>query len=55
MLAVAADNFTVSIVDTGGRKVVRRFRGHTNRITDMVRIKGFSLPFVQPFVHSSQV
>ncbi|XP_064385749.1 WD repeat-containing protein 36-like isoform X4 [Halichondria panicea] len=35
MLAVAADNFTVSIVDTGGRKVVRRFRGHTNRITDM--------------------
>ncbi len=38
MLAVAADNFTVSIVDTGGRKVVRRFRGHTNRITDMVCI-----------------
>lgn len=36
MLAVASDMCTVSVVDTSGKKVVRRFKGHTNRITDMV-------------------
>ena len=36
MLAVACDNFIVNIVDTGTKRIVRRFRGHTNRVTDMV-------------------
>lgn len=35
LLAVALDNFHVIIVDLETKKVVRRFIGHTNRITDM--------------------
>lgn len=36
MLAVALDDFSVCIVDTDTRRVVRSFKGHTNSITDMV-------------------
>ncbi|XP_052776879.1 WD repeat-containing protein 36-like [Mya arenaria] len=35
MLAVARDDFHVNIVDVDGQKVVRKFTGHENRITDM--------------------
>ncbi len=37
MLAVAMDDFVVAIVDTDLRRVVRRFKGHQNRVTDLVR------------------
>ena len=36
MLAVATDDFIVAIFDIETRKVVRRFLGHRNTITDMV-------------------
>ncbi|CAH1267292.1 WDR36 [Branchiostoma lanceolatum] len=35
MLAVACDDFMVVVVDMETRRVVRRFSGHRNRITDM--------------------
>ncbi|KAH3731188.1 hypothetical protein DPMN_057196, partial [Dreissena polymorpha] len=35
MLAVARDDFFVNIIDLETRKVVRKFTGHENRITDM--------------------
>ena len=38
MLAVACDNFTLRVVDTDTRRIVRTFTGHTNRITDMVTL-----------------
>lgn len=37
LLAVCLEDFEVHIVDVDMRRVVRIFRGHTNRITDMVR------------------
>ena len=36
MLAVGMDDFVVVIVDIDLRRVVRRFKGHQNRVTDMV-------------------
>ncbi len=36
LLAVATDDFLIRVFDINTRKVVRRFRGHTNQITDMV-------------------
>lgn len=41
MLAIAHDNFMVTIVDLETRRVVREFNGHTNSITDMVLKLGF--------------
>lgn len=38
MLAVATDDFTVVIIDCDVKKVVRKFQGHSNKITDMVRL-----------------
>ena len=38
MLCVVCDNFSIFIVDADTRRVVRTFHGHTNRITDVVRI-----------------
>ncbi|KAI8786613.1 WD repeat-containing protein 36 isoform X1 [Biomphalaria glabrata] len=35
MLAVALDDFTISLVDIDTRRVVRQFSGHTSSITDM--------------------
>ncbi|XP_062509636.1 WD repeat-containing protein 36-like [Corticium candelabrum] len=35
MLAVALDDFTIHVVDTDTRRIVRTFTGHTNRILDM--------------------
>lgn len=35
MLAVVTDDFTVSVVDADLRRVVRRFAGHRNRVTDL--------------------
>lgn len=35
MLAVSQDDFNVFIVDVDTRKIVRKFYGHDNRITDM--------------------
>ena len=40
LLAVACDNFSVLVVDTDTRRVVRRFAGHRGRITDMVCLDG---------------
>ena len=36
LLAVSLDDFEIQIVDIDMRRIVRIFRGHTNRITDMV-------------------
>ena len=36
LLAVCLDDFEIHVVDIDMRRVVRIFRGHTNRITDMV-------------------
>ena len=36
MLAVATDDFSVGIVDVDTRKIIRRFTGHRNTVTDMV-------------------
>lgn len=41
MLAVALDDFTISIFDLEMKRVVRRFSGQRGQINDMV--KGFSL------------
>lgn len=35
MLAVARDDFQINIIDIDNHKVVRKFSGHTNRVTDM--------------------
>ncbi|XP_065914594.1 WD repeat-containing protein 36-like isoform X2 [Dysidea avara] len=35
LLAAACDNFTLHIIDTDTRRIIRTFAGHTNRITDM--------------------
>jgi len=37
MLAVALDDFSVTVVDIDTRRTVRIFAGHTNTVTDMVR------------------
>ncbi len=36
MLAVALDDFQISVIDTDTRRVVRKFSGHSSSITDMV-------------------
>lgn len=36
LMAVSLDDFEIHIVDIDMRRIVRIFRGHTNRITDMV-------------------
>ena len=36
MLAVALDDFSVTVVDTDTRRTVRLFTGHLNTVTDMV-------------------
>ena len=36
LLAVSLDDFEIQVVDIDMRRIVRIFRGHTNRITDMV-------------------
>ena len=36
MLAVATDDFTVMIIDSDVKKLVRKFNGHSNQISDMV-------------------
>lgn len=36
MLAVNTDDFSIHVVDVELRRVVRRFTGHHNGITDMV-------------------
>ena len=35
LLAVATDDLCISVLDVRTRRVVRRFTGHTNRVTDM--------------------
>ena len=37
LMAVALDDFTINIVDVDIKRIVRKFSGHRNRITDMVR------------------
>ena len=37
-MAVACDDFSIHVIDTDTRRVVRVFAGHTNRISDMVRL-----------------
>ena len=46
MLCVVCDNFSILIVDADTRRVVRTFHGHTNRITDVVRITMHFIPSV---------
>jgi U3 small nucleolar RNA-associated protein 21 len=36
MLAVATDDFSVSVIDCEVKRVIRKFSGHSNRISDMV-------------------
>jgi U3 small nucleolar RNA-associated protein 21 len=36
MLAVATDDFSVLIIDYDIKRIVRKFSGHSNRISDMV-------------------
>ena len=36
MLAIACDHFKVLVVDTDTKRIVRIFRGHSGRVTDMV-------------------
>ena len=36
MLAVARDDFQINVLDIDTRRVVRKYSGHNNRITDMV-------------------
>jgi U3 small nucleolar RNA-associated protein 21 len=36
MLAVATDDFSVSVIDCDVKRIVRKFSGHSNRISDMV-------------------
>lgn len=36
LLAVSLDDFEIQVVDIDMRRIVRIFRGHTNRITDLV-------------------
>jgi len=36
MLALASDNFRLTVVDVTTQRVVRLFTGHTNTVTDMV-------------------
>ena len=36
LLAVSLDDFEIQVVDIDMRRIVRIFRGHTNRVTDMV-------------------
>ena len=36
MLAVATDDFSVLIIDCDIKRVVRKFGGHSNRISDLV-------------------
>lgn len=36
MLALALDDFTMLVVDTETRRVVRRFPGHRGNVNDMV-------------------
>lgn len=45
MLAIATDDFAVSIIDCDVKKVVRKFRGHSNKITDMVSLEYFRFLF----------
>ena len=35
MLAVATDDFSVIVIDTDIKKIVRKFAGHSNKISDM--------------------
>ena len=43
LLAVSLDDFEIYVVDIDMRRVVRIFRGHTNRVTDMVGVVHFFL------------
>jgi len=36
MLAVSTDEFSVIIIDCDIKKIVRKFVGHSNKISDMV-------------------
>lgn len=40
LLAVVADDLTLRVYDVTNRRLVRRFRGHVNRVTDVVRRRG---------------
>lgn len=44
MLAVSTDDFTVMIIDCDVKKIVRKFLGHSNKISDMVsyQLRSFS-------------
>jgi U3 small nucleolar RNA-associated protein 21 len=42
MLAVATDDFKVLVIDCDVKRVVRRFSGHKNKISDMV-LRKFNL------------
>ena len=44
LLAVSLDDFEIQVVDIDMRRVVRIFRGHTNRITDMVSSSSVTIP-----------
>ncbi len=39
MLAVSLDDFSVVIIDCDVKKIVRKFCGHSNKISDMVNKK----------------
>lgn len=43
MLAVALDDFTISIFDLEMKRIVRHFSGQRGQINDMVRVFFFSL------------
>jgi len=36
LLAAATDAFSVYVIDIHTQRIVRQYRGHSNRITDMV-------------------
>jgi hypothetical protein len=38
MLAVSTDEFSVLIIDCDIKKIVRKFVGHSNKISDMVTL-----------------
>ena len=46
MLAIGRDDFIINIIDIDTRNVVRKFSGHTNKITDLVGIVLSLLKFI---------
>ena len=49
MLGVSCDDFTLLVIDTDTRRVVRTFSGHRNRVTDMVSEMTTLLHYTLPY------